>query len=88
MYTCRSSGENDDRRPDLDLVISSFGVEIHGPRKVHEGEMGVAQFLVDFAHEEVNETFAGDEFLQLLQLLQRLQVPIRREEDGCFVELA
>ena len=50
--------------------------------------MGVAQFLVDFAHEEVDETFAWDEFLQFFQLLQRLQVAIRREEDGGFVELA
>ena len=79
------------RREDLIylyLVVSSLGVKIHSPGKVHEGEVSVSQFLIDFTHEEVDEALAGDELLQLLQLLERLEMAVGGEEDRGFMELA
>lgn len=30
----------------LDLVVGTLGVQVHGPREVHQGQVGVAQLLV------------------------------------------
>ena len=55
--------------------------------------MGLTFFAPDksgshLSQEEINRRLFGDELLELLQLGERLVVPLCREEDGGALELA